>query len=76
MVKLKIRPGEKDKIIRAIKREPRSATSIAKIAEGARLNANRTRFIVDEMLEEGVLTRKTTKDFNEKYKRYIYEVVK
>lgn len=74
-VNVKIYPEEKDKLVQVIKKNKGKTISVAKLAEQAGYNPNRTRFIIAELLEEGRVVKTPTKAFNERYIRYSYEVV-
>lgn len=75
-VNVKIHPEEKTKVVIAIKKTKGEVTSVAKIAAIAKLNPNRTRFIIEELLEDGRIEREVAKAFNPRYVRYRYHVVK
>lgn len=74
-MKLKIYDDEKRLVRQAIKKSKGEVVSVAKLAKSVGLNSNRTRFIIDEMLEEGTIKRTVAKAYNERYIRYTYEVV-
>lgn len=74
MIKIKIYPEEKEKLIKVIKKNKGKVISVAKLAEQAGLNPNRSRFIIDELIDEGVVNRVVAKAFNERWIRYTYEV--
>jgi predicted transcriptional regulator of viral defense system len=59
-----------------LKKKQGITISVSKIAELAKLNPNRTRFIIEDLIEEGRLKRIPTKKFNERYIRYSYEITK
>ncbi|MMZ45661.1 hypothetical protein D3C75_635260 [compost metagenome] len=69
-------PEEKNELIKAIKKLEGQTVSVATIAKEAGLNANRSRFAIDEMLEEGVITRTAVKAYNKNYRRYTWKVGK
>lgn len=73
-IHIKIAEDEKTKIIAAIKTLQGKTVPISKIAEVAKMNPNRVRFIVEDLLEEGRIQRVPTKMFNKHYVRYRYEV--
>lgn len=75
-IKINISEDEKLKVLKALKNKQNKIISIAAIAKIAKLNSNRTRFIVEDLLEEKRLVRKEAKNFNPKYIRYTYEVIK
>lgn len=71
-IKIVIYKEEKDKLIIAISKHAGETISVAKLAKEAGLNPNRSRFIIEEMLDEGTIRKIETKNFNAKYKRYGY----
>lgn len=75
-VNVKIFPEEKDKLVEVIKKFKGQTVAVSKLAKEAGFNPNRTRFIVDELLEDGRIKRNVTKSFNKQYTRYSYEVIK
>jgi predicted transcriptional regulator len=75
-MKLKIEPHEKADLKAAIKKLEGQTVAVSKIAKEAGINANRARFILEEMLEECTIKREATKAFNANYIRYKYEVIK
>ena len=77
MAKITINISEQEKVnvMRAIKQLNGKTTSVNEIADKAGYNPNRTRFIVDDLLEDGRITREVKKKFNDKYIRYSYSVV-
>ncbi|MNB69353.1 hypothetical protein D3C75_158810 [compost metagenome] len=75
-MKLNVDPQEKVDLKKAIKTLEGQTVSVAKIAKEAGMNPNRSRFIIEEMIEEGTIERVATKAFNERYMRYSYKVLK
>ncbi|MNB67572.1 hypothetical protein D3C87_1077860 [compost metagenome] len=75
-MKFNVDPQEKLDLKAAIKRLEGKTVSVAIIAKEAKMNPNRSRFIIEEMIEEGLIKREATKAFNERYIRYKYEVIK
>jgi len=74
-INVKIFPEEKDAIVRVLQKHEEQTISVAAIANEADFNPNRTRFIVEELLDEGRIRKIPTKMFNARYIRYKYEVV-
>jgi predicted transcriptional regulator len=74
-VNVKIYPEEKDTMVKIIKKNKGKTISVAKLAEQAGFNPNRTRFIIEELLQDGKIKKVPTKQFNERYVRYTYEVI-
>ena len=75
-INVKIEESEKQAIVDVIKTIQGQTVPVRVIAEKAGYNPNRTRFIIEDLLEEGRIVRKATRQFNPKYVRYCYEVVK
>lgn len=73
-IKIVIHEHEKQAVLKALKKKQGVTISVSKIAELAKLNPNRTRFIIEDLIEEGRLKRIPTKKFNERYIRYSYEI--
>jgi predicted transcriptional regulator len=76
MITVKIYEHEKKKIISVIKKHDGKQMSIAAIARKANYNPNRTRFIIDALIDEGRIEKILIKNYNPKYRRYAYRVVK
>lgn len=74
-INIVIHEHEKQAVLKALKEKQGITISVSKIAELAKLNPNRTRFIIEDLIEEGRLKRIPTKKFNNKYIRYSYEVL-
>jgi len=74
-INIVIHEHEKQAVLKALKEKQGITISVSKIAELAKLNPNRTRFIIEDLIEEGRLKRITTKKFNDRYIRYSYEVL-
>jgi predicted HTH transcriptional regulator len=72
-ISVKIYKEEKDKMLQVIKKNKGKTISVAKLAEQAGFNPNRSRFIIAELLDEGKVVKIPTKQFNERYVRYTYE---
>lgn len=75
-INIKIHEHEKQAILKVLKKKQGVTISVSKIGELAKINPNRARFIIEDLIEEGRLKRIPTKKFNEKYIRYSYEVLK
>lgn len=75
-INVKIYKEEKDRIVVVIGSMKGKTVSVAAIATAAGYNPNRTRFIIEELVQEGRIKKVPTKSFNKKYIRYSYEVVK
>ena len=75
-INVRIFPEEKDALVKVIKKNAGKTISVAALAKEAGFNPNRSRFIIEELLEEGRIKRVPTKSFNERYIRYKYEAIK
>lgn len=73
-VQITIHKHEKDRMIVVIAKNKGKTMSVAALAKEAGYNPNRTRFIIEEMLQDGSIRRTPTKVFNPRYIRYSYEV--
>jgi predicted transcriptional regulator len=75
-INVRIEEDEKQAIVDVIKTIQGQVIAVNAIAKKAGFNPNRTRFIIEDLLEEGRIVRKVAKQFNEKYVRYCYEIPK
>jgi RIO-like serine/threonine protein kinase len=73
-IEIKIPEEEKLRILQALRTMQNKVVSVATIAKTAKLNPNRSRFIIEDLIEEGRITRTVAKTFNERYIRYTYTV--
>lgn len=69
-------PEEQNIILEAIKSVEGSTISVTKLGRLAKLNPNRVRFIVQDLIDAGKVQRIPTKAINSHYIRYSYKVVK
>jgi len=74
-INIVIHEHEKQAVLKVLKKKQGVTISVSKIAELAKLNPNRTRFIIEDLIEEDRLKRIPTKKFNDRYIRYSYEVL-
>ena len=74
MARVVIHEEEKQRIVNLVKHNSGKQLSIAQYAKMANYNANRTRFIFDELLEESRIKKTVVKQYNEKYIRHSYSV--
>lgn len=74
-INIVIHEHEKQAVLKALSKKQGVTISVSKIGELAKINPNRTRFIIEDLIEEGRLKRIATKKFNDKYIRYSYEVL-
>ena len=74
-INIMIHEHEKQAVLKVLKKKQGVTISVSKIGKLAKINPNRTRFIIEDLIEEGRLKRITTKKFNDRYIRYSYEVL-
>jgi predicted transcriptional regulator of viral defense system len=74
-INIMIHEHEKQAVLKVLRKKQGITISVSKIGELAKINPNRTRFIIEDLIEEGRLKRIPTKKFNDKYIRYSYEVL-
>ena len=75
VIKITTTPGEHEAVIAALRVIGNKPASVAKIADEAQMTQNRTRYTLVDLEESGKIKKNLVKAFNEKYKRYSYEVV-
>lgn len=75
-IKVTIHDYEKDKLVEVIKKNQGKTIAVSALAIQAGYNPNRTRFIIEDLIQEGRIERIPTKVFNPRYIRYSYKVVK
>lgn len=75
-VTVKINDDEKQAMLKVIAKNDGQTMAVSKLAKQASQNPNRARYVIDELLQEGKITKTVTKTFNERYIRYCYGVVK
>lgn len=75
VIKITTTPEEHEAVIAALRVIGNKPASVAKIADEAQMTQNRTRYTLVDLEESGKIKRNLVKAFNEKYKRYSYEVV-
>lgn len=75
MISIKIEECEKRNMLRAIKQSKGKVISVAKLAAIIKMNPNRARWVIEELIDEGKVKKVQAKAFNEKYIRYTYEVI-
>lgn len=66
---------EQDKVLEALKPLSKKTVAVAVIARAAGINQNRVRYILSDLIEAGKIKRIPTKVFNDRYRRYAYEVL-
>ena len=67
--------AEQDKVLEALKKLQGQTVSVASIAREAKMNPNRVRYVITDLLSANKIKREATKAFNKQYIRYKYEVV-
>lgn len=75
VIKITTTPVEHEAVIAALRVIGNKPASVAKIADEAQMTQNRTRYTLVDLEESGKIKKNLVKAFNEKYKRYSYEVV-
>lgn len=73
-INIVIHEHEKQAVLKALRKKQGVTISVSKIGELAKINPNRARFIIEDLIEEGRLKRIPTKKFNERYIRYSYKI--
>lgn len=66
---------EHDKVLSALNSLGTKTLAVSEIASKAKLNPNRVRYVITDLVEAGKIKRIPTKAFNKHYVRYKYEVV-
>jgi hypothetical protein len=74
-ITVQIHEPEKLAMIKVIKKNKGKTISVAKLADQAEQNPNRARFVIDELIAEGRISKVPTRQFNDKYVRYTYIVL-
>lgn len=75
VIKITTTQEEHDRVIEALKVIGDKVASVAMIAEEAQMTHNRTRYTLVDLEEQGKIKRHVVVAFNQKYKRFRYEVV-
>jgi hypothetical protein len=76
LIQVKLNEPEKLKVLAAVKVIKTPTISVAQIAKATGINNGRCRFVVESLLDDGRLVKIPVKNYNERYKRYRYEVPK
>ena len=66
---------EHDAVLKAIKSLTNKTVAVSEIARYAKMNPNRVRYVITDLVEAGKIKRIPTKAFNKHYVRYKYEIV-
>jgi len=66
---------EQNKVLEALKPLTKKTVAVAVIARAAGLPQNRVRYVLSDLVDAGKIKRIPTKVFNERYRRYAYEVL-
>lgn len=69
-------PEEQEVVLKALATVEGQTLSVTKIARLAKLNPNRVRFIILDLVDAGKVERIPTRAINSHYIRYSYKVVK
>jgi len=75
-IRIETTAEEQCTVLDAVKTHEGKTVAVSKIAETAKLNQNRVRFVLEDLIELGKIRRTPTKAFNPRYIRYSYEVIK
>ncbi len=75
VIKIETTPEEHEKVLAALRAIGNKTASVAMIAEEAQMTQNRTRYTLVDLEESGKIKKNLVRAFNEKYKRYSYEVI-
>lgn len=77
MVHIEIVTTEEEQsiVIEALKHFKGKTVAITAVAKQAKMNPNRVRYVVADLIELGKVKKVPTKAFNAHYVRYKYEVV-
>ena len=62
-------------VLKAIKYLTNKTVAVSEIARYAKMNPNRVRYVITDLVEAGKIKRIPTKAFNKHYVRYKYEIV-
>ena len=76
VIKIETTAEEQERVLEALKVIGNKCASVAQIAEEAQMTHNRTRYTLVDLEESGKIKRNLVKAFNNKYKRFSYEVIK
>lgn len=74
-IEIRTTKEEQQQVLQAIKQCEGKTVSVAAIARLAKLNPNRVRFIIMDLIESNKVKRVPTKAFNKHYIRYKYEII-
>jgi len=74
-IEIRTTKEEQQQVLQAIKQCEGKTISVAAIAKLAKLNPNRVRFIIIDLIENDKIKRIPTKAFNKRYIRYKYEII-
>lgn len=66
---------EHAEVLKAIKSLNNKTVAVSEIARYAKMNPNRVRYVITDLVEAGKIKRIPTKAFNKHYVRYKYEIV-
>lgn len=68
-------PEEHEQVLKALKTLTGRTIAVSEIADKAGMSANRVRYVLADLIEDGKIKRIPTKAFNKYYVRYMYEIV-
>ncbi len=75
-MKINVDKDEMKEVLKVINKNQGTTVSVAKIAKSIGFNPNRTRFMIDALVQIGAVEKVPTKQYNARYMRYSYKVNK
>lgn len=72
---IKTSAEEQNVVLEAVKKLQGKTVPVSEIARVAKMNPNRVRYVITDLLEANKIERIPTKAFNKNYIRYKYEVL-
>lgn len=74
-IKIETTAEEQQQVLAAIEKHVNEVIAVSKIAQTAKLNQNRVRFIIADLIDLNKVKRIPVKAFNARYIRYKYKLV-
>ena len=71
---VKVSEEEKLLVLKAIEATDGEISSVAKIALMAKMSKNKTRFVIEDLVNECRVTKRIMVSFNNHYSRYVYSI--
>lgn len=72
---IKTSAEEQSVVLEAVRKLQGKTVPVSEIARVAKMNPNRVRYVITDLLETNRIKRIPTKAFNKNYIRYKYEVI-